>query len=91
LQDPHFNRQKLDMVTHTHLSFQWQWEASNRRNGGQGWPEQKARPYLKHNQSKKRTGGTAPVVEHLSSKCEALSSKPQYHQEKKNNYILSLK
>jgi hypothetical protein len=22
LQDPHFNRQKLDMVTHTHLSFQ---------------------------------------------------------------------
>jgi hypothetical protein len=41
------------------------------------------RPYLKNTQQRKRAGGVAQVVEHLSSKGEALSSNPHVRKKKK--------
>jgi hypothetical protein len=47
-------------------------------------PGKKARSYLKNNKKQK----VALAVEHLPSKLEALSSKPQHHQKKKITNIL---
>jgi hypothetical protein len=44
---------------------------------------QKVRPYPQNNQSKK-SGGVVQVLEHLSSKCEALSSNPSTEKAKRN-------
>jgi hypothetical protein len=40
------------------------------------------RPYLEKTHHKNRAGRVAQVVEHLFSKCEALSSKPNIAKEK---------
>jgi hypothetical protein len=45
----------------------------------QGWPQAKSmRPYLKKKIDQKWLGGTAQVVQYLPSKCNALSSNPEY-------------
>jgi hypothetical protein len=45
-----------------------------KQDGSPGQPRQKARPYLQNNQSKKRAGGIAQIIEHLPTKCKDLSS-----------------
>jgi hypothetical protein len=67
---PHLNREELDVVAHNfHPSYSMKWE-----DCGAGWPGHKVRPYLQNNQSKKRC--VIQAEEHLTSKHEALSSKP---------------
>jgi hypothetical protein len=56
-----------------HLSPQLLWK-HKKVDHGPDQPRQKARPYLKNNQSKKRAGSMAQTVECLPSKHEALSS-----------------
>jgi hypothetical protein len=56
----------------------------SRRIVVQGQPTQSTRPYLeKHTKVKKAGGGVAQVLEHLLTKCKALSSNPVLPEKKK--------
>jgi hypothetical protein len=53
----------------------WWFEAS--------WDKQFTRAYLKNIPTQNRADGVAPVIEHLPTKCEALSSNTSTLREKK--------
>jgi hypothetical protein len=53
------------------------WEAEIRDNRGLAqWGKQLKRSHFQYNHSKKYTRGMAQAVEHMLSKCKALSSNP---------------